>query len=360
MFITLNVALGARSYPIYIGDGLLSRRELVEPHLRRRDVLVVTNETVGPIYLEPVRALLAGSRVATIALPDGEQYKTMATVNRVLDALVEARFGRDCVVLALGGGVVGDIAGFAASIYQRGVDFIQVPTTLLAQVDSAVGGKTGVNLPAGKNLVGAFHAPSLVVCDPAVLRTLPRREFRAGLNEAIKYGVIASRPLFDRIARDLDALFARQAAPLAEMIAACCRIKADVVMADEHEHGQRRILNFGHTAGHALESITRYRRYRHGEAVGLGMLAAAELAVARGALHADDRDALRDLITRMGPMPATTDLRVEDALTAMGRDKKVAAGRLHYVLPVGIGETLIVDDVTREELGRALQAIGLQ
>lgn len=357
--IRLSVAHAHGSYDVVVGEGVLHQLPTL---------LAAAGLTPAPVVISCPPVWRANGRVLEpvmdgrepLLMADGERAKTLGSVARLYEGLVKAGADRKTPVIAFGGGVVGDVAGFAAASFLRGLPVVQIPTTLLAQVDSSIGGKTGVNLPAGKNLVGAFHAPSLVVCDPAVLRTLPRREFRAGLYEAIKYGVIASRPLFDRIARDLDALFARQAAPLADMIAACCRIKADVVMADEHEHGQRRILNFGHTAGHALESITRYRRYRHGEAVGLGMLAAAELAVARGALHADDRDALRDLITRMGPMPATTDLRVEDALTAMGRDKKVAAGRLHYVLPVGIGETLIVDDVTREELGRALQAIGLQ
>ena len=357
--IRLSVAHAHGSYDVVVGEGVLHQLPTL---------LAAAGLTPAPVVISCPPVWRAHGRVLEpvmdgrepLLMADGERAKTLGSVARLYEGLVKAGADRKTPVIAFGGGVVGDVAGFAAASFLRGLPVVQIPTTLLAQVDSSIGGKTGVNLPAGKNLVGAFHAPSLVVCDPAVLRTLPRREFRAGLYEAIKYGVIASRPLFDRIARDLDALFARQAAPLADMIAACCRIKADVVMADEHEHGQRRILNFGHTAGHALESITRYRRYRHGEAVGLGMLAAAELAVARGALHADDRDALRDLITRMGPMPATTDLRVEDALTAMGRDKKVAAGRLHYVLPVGIGETLIVDDVTREELGRALQAIGLQ
>lgn len=356
--IRLAVSHAHGTYEVLVGEGLLGRLPglLASAGLTAAPVII----SCPPVWRAHSRALepvLDGR--APLLMADGERAKTLGSVARLYEGLVKAGADRTTPVIAFGGGVVGDVAGFAAASYLRGLRVVQVPTTLLAQVDSSIGGKTGVNLPAGKNLVGAFHAPSLVVCDPAVLRTLPRREFRAGLYEAIKYGVIASRSLFDRIGRDLDALFARDAATLTDVIAACCRIKADVVMADEHEHGQRRILNFGHTAGHALEAITRYRRFRHGEAVGLGMIAATELAVRRGLCSAAECAALRELITRMGPLPATTDLRIEEALTAMGRDKKVAAGCLHYVLPVGLGDTVIVDDVTSDELAGALRTIGL-
>jgi 3-dehydroquinate synthase len=234
-----------------------------------------------------------------------------------------------------------------------------VPTTLLAQVDSAIGGKVGVNLAAGKNLIGAYHQPAAVVIDPELLSSLPRREFRAGLYEVIKYGVIASRPLFDRIGADLTALFSRDPAVLVPVIAECCRIKGHVVEIDERESGPRRALNFGHTIGHALEAVTKYRRFRHGEAVGYGMLAAASLAVARGTLTAADRDALASIITQMGPLPSVTDLSAQQVVEAVGRDKKVIAGRLHFVLPVGIGATTTVNDVTVEELTTAARGIGL-
>jgi len=295
-----------------------------------------------------------------LVMPDGERAKVLPSVARLYDGLVARRADRSTVVLAVGGGVVGDAAGFAAATYLRGLRVVQVPTTLLAQVDSAIGGKTGVNLPAGKNLVGAFHAPSLVVCDPSVLATLPRREFRSGLYEAIKYGVIESRALFDRLSGSLTAIFARDVEVLTPIIADCCRIKADVVMSDEREHGRRRVLNFGHTMGHALEAVSKYRRFRHGEAVGLGMLAAAELSHARGEFSADDLQALRDVITHMGPLPATSDLKVSDALDAILLDKKIAAGTLHFVLPTAIGSTRIATDVTRKELSAALRTIGLR
>ncbi len=239
MLITLTVNLGTRSYPILIGNGLLAERRILDPYLRRRDVMIVTNETVGPIYLEPVKALLAGSRLATTVLPDGEQHKTMATVGRVLDALVEGRYGRDCVIVALGGGVVGDIAGFAAAVYQRGVDFIQVPTTLLAQVDSAVGGKTGVNHPGGKNLLGAFHQPICVLADTDTLRTLPDRELCAGLAEVVKYGLIADATLFDWLEAQADTLLRRDPAALGHVVRRSCELKAEVVGQDEHERGRR-------------------------------------------------------------------------------------------------------------------------
>jgi 3-dehydroquinate synthase len=261
--------------------------------------------------------------------------------------------------VALGGGVVGDIAGFAAATFLRGVPVVQVPTTLLAQVDSAIGGKTGVNHPLGKNLIGAYHQPLAVLVDPTLLGTLPRREFRAGLYEAIKYGVIASRSLFDRIARELPKLFARDPGALVPIIAESCRIKADVVEKDERESGPRRALNFGHTAAHALEAVTKYRRFRHGEAVGYGMLVAAELGVMRRTFAEAEREALAALIAQMGPLPPIADLPASELVQAMARDKKVVAGTLHFVLPASIGSTTVVTDITTKELVEALAAIGI-
>jgi 3-dehydroquinate synthase len=295
-----------------------------------------------------------------ILIPDGERHKRVATVGRIYDALVRAGADRATTIIAIGGGVVGDVAGFAAATFLRGVPVVQVPTTLLAQVDSAIGGKVGVNHALGKNLIGAFHQPLAVAIDPELLATLPRRELRAGLYEVVKYGVIASRPLFDRLTSELSAVFRRDPALLADVIEESCRIKAAVVGADEREAGPRRALNFGHTIGHALEALTHYKRFRHGEAVAYGMLAAAELAVARGALPAGERDALRRLITMMGPLPAVADLSAADAVEAAGRDKKVVAGRLHFVLPTAIGATITVDDVTHDELRRAAAAVGLR
>jgi 3-dehydroquinate synthase len=297
---------------------------------------------------------LSGGTEGPILIPDGERFKTLGTVGRIYDALVRAQADRGIGIVAVGGGVVGDVAGFAAATYLRGVPVAQVPTTLLAQVDSAIGGKTGVNHALGKNLIGAFHAPAAVLVDPELLVTLPRREFRAGLYEVVKYGVIASRGLFEQVAAGLTSLFSRDPAALLPTIAESCRIKAAVVA------GRRRILNFGHTAGHALEAVTRYRRFRHGEAVAFGMLAAAELARARGALSEADRDALQTLVAAMGPLPAVADLEAAQVVEAVGRDKKVLHGTLHFVLPVAIGKTVIADDVTGAELLAALRAIGLR
>lgn len=355
----IDVTHAAGRYPVVVGPGLIDRLGalLSEQHLLAASVLV----TCPPVWRAhgPALAPVLGGH-PPLVIPDGERAKTLPTVARLYDGFVRRKADRSTIVIAVGGGVVGDVAGFAAASYLRGLRVVQVPTTLLAQVDSAIGGKTGVNLPAGKNLVGAFHAPSLVVCDPGVLTTLPRREFRAGLYEAVKYGVIASRPLFDELAGSLKPIFARDPAVLTPLIGQCCRIKAEVVMADEHEHGPRRILNFGHTVGHALEAVSRYRRFRHGEAVGLGMLAAAALSHARGEFPADDLAALRTVITRMGPLPATTDLKISEALDAILLDKKVTEGTLHFVLPTRIGATRIASDVTRRELTAALKSLGLQ
>jgi len=252
------------------------------------------------------------------------------------------------------------MAGFAAATYLRGIALVHVPTTLLAQVDSAVGGKVGVNHQLGKNLIGSFYQPQAVVIDPTVLTTLPRREFRAGLYEVIKYGVTSSAGLFDRVNRDRAAIFAREPAALTPVIAESCRIKATVVSADEREAGPRRILNFGHTAGHAIEVVTKYRRYRHGEAIAYGMLVAAELALARGALALCDKKALADLIAGLGPLPAIADIRTAQIMDAIRHDKKVVSGRLHFVLPTGIGATSIVDDVTEKEMKEALKRVGFR
>jgi len=295
-----------------------------------------------------------------ILIPDGERHKQVSTVGRIYDALIRAGADRATTIIAVGGGVVGDVAGFAAATFLRGVPVVQVPTTLLAQVDSAIGGKVGVNHALGKNLIGAFHQPLAVAVDPELLSTLPRREFRAGLYEVVKYGVIASRPLFDRLTSSLPSIFKREPSLLADIIEESCRIKAEVVSADEREAGPRRALNFGHTMGHALEAMTKYKRFRHGEAVAYGMLAASELATARGALSTSDRDALRELITRMGPLPAVADLSATEAIEAAARDKKVVGGRLHFVLPTSIGATTTVTDVTEDELKRATEAIGLR
>jgi 3-dehydroquinate synthase len=273
---------------------------------------------------------------------------------------VRVNADRASTVITFGGGVIGDMAGFAAATYLRGIALVHVPTTLLAQVDSAIGGKVGVNHPLGKNMIGSFYQPYAVVVDPAVLGTLPRREFRAGLYEVIKYGMTSSASLFDRIAKERKPIFARTPEALTAIISESCRIKADVVSADEREAGPRRILNFGHTAGHALEAVTKYRRYRHGEAVGYGMLVASELAAGRGALADRDRQALADLVASLGPLPPIADVPVAQIVDAMQHDKKMVSGRLHFVLPTAIGATTIVDDVTEKEVKAALKKVGFR
>jgi 3-dehydroquinate synthase len=358
--IRIDVTSERGPYPVLVGAGLLvDLPDLLSTRGVTRQRIVVTNAAIWRLHGRRARGLLApGDR--PILLPDGERAKTIETVSTIYGACVTRRLDRSAAIVAFGGGVVGDVAGFAAATYLRGITMVQVPTTLLAQVDSGIGGKVGVNLPAGKNLVGSFHSPTLVACDPTVLFTLSRREFRAGLYEVVKYGVIASGRLFTRIHRDLQAILDRDATVLTPVVAACCRIKADVVMADERESGPRRILNFGHTVGHALEAITRYRRFRHGEAVAYGMLAAARLSVLRGSLSTDDEGRLTSLLRALGRLPRVGDLRISDALDVIARDKKVVAGRLHFVLAAGIGRATIVADVHTRELVHAMKAIGMR
>ena len=298
-------------------------------------------------------------RVTPILVADGERAKTLATVSAIYDALLAAKVDRGSTIVAVGGGVIGDMVGFAAATFLRGVRLVHVPTTVMAQVDSAIGGKVGVNLARGKNLVGAFHPPALVVVDPDTLATLSRREFRAGLYEVIKYGVIADEGLLSVVDRALPAVLTQRGDALTEVIRTCCRIKAGVVSADEHEHGLRRTLNFGHTVGHALEATTGYGRLRHGEAVGLGMRAALALGVARGVTPVDLAARVSALITRLGPLPSVADVAAADVIEAIGRDKKVVNGRLHFVLAAGGGTTTTVADVTTRELRAALTTLGI-
>ncbi len=354
----LDVATPSKRYVITLGSGILNRLTLLLDEAKcpaRR--FVVSSPVVWRFHGQQFSA---ASKAEPILVPDGERFKQLPTVVRVYDALIKANADRASTLITFGGGVIGDLAGFAAASYLRGITLVHVPTTLLAQVDSAIGGKVGVNHPLGKNLIGAFYQPQAVVVDPAVLGTLPRREFRAGLYEVIKYGMTSSPGLFERVARERKDIFARQPEVLAAVISESCRIKADVVAADEKESGVRRILNFGHTAGHALEAVTKYRRYRHGEAVGYGMLVAADLAVARGALAERDRQALADVIASLGPLPPIADVSTKEILEAMRHDKKMVAGKLHYVLPTAIGATTIVDDVTEKELKKSLVAVGFK
>jgi len=353
---TLNVELGTRSYPILIAAGLLGRPDALRSHLAVRDLLVVTNTTVAPLYLSALSASLGARRIVEVILPDGEAHKTLANAARVLDVLVANRFARDCAVLALGGGVVGDLAGFVAACYQRGVAFVQVPTTLLAQVDAAVGGKTAVNHPGGKNLIGAFHQPLLVVIDTQTLSTLPPRELRAGLAEVIKYGLICDAQLFEWLEAHLEELLAGDAAALAHIIRRSCEIKAAVVGRDEREQGERALLNLGHTFGHAIESATAYTEYLHGEAVGAGLVMAAAMSSECGLLSATDSARVRRLIERTGLPTRIATVTPAAALAHMRIDKKVLAGQLRLVLLRHIGEACVSADYPEAALTRTLAA----
>jgi 3-dehydroquinate synthase len=356
--IRVEIATPSRSYPVLIGSGSLAHvRAALEEAGLGPSPFVVSSPTVWGFWGERLHEELP--EAAPVIVPDGERHKTMAGASRIYDALLKGGADRSAAVLTFGGGVIGDMGGFAAATYMRGVRLAHVPTTLLAQVDAAIGGKVGVNLPGGKNLVGAFYQPSVVVIDPDVLSTLPRREFRAGLYEVLKYGVACDGDLFGQVSRDLGPLTRRHPAALAPVIAACCRIKGAIVAADERETGGRRVLNFGHTVGHALEAGTRYRRLLHGEAVAYGMLAACAIASARGALQAAERDTIAAAIAQLGPLPPVNDLSAAAQLEFLHRDKKMQEGRLHFVLPTGIGSARIVTDVSEAELLRALRALGL-
>mgnify|MGYP006271141063 CR=1 FL=1 len=353
----LEVDLGTRSYPILIGTGLISTPDCYAPYVRGRQVLVVSNDTVAPLYLAAVERALTSLDCHKVILPDGERYKDLDTLNRIFDALLAERLARDVTLVALGGGVVGDMAGFAAACYQRGVDFIQVPTTLLAQVDSSVGGKTGVNHALGKNMIGAFHQPRAVVADTDTLSTLPDRELAAGLAEVVKYGLIRDAAFFDWLEANRERLLARSADALAEAIERSCRNKAEVVAADEREAGQRALLNLGHTFGHAIEAGLGYGEWLHGEAVAAGMVLAAELSARLGWLAAADVARTRELLAGFGlPVDAPAALSAERWLGLMAVDKKVQAGRLRLVLLRRIGEAVVTADFDPAALRALLEA----
>jgi len=354
----LPVALGERSYDIWLGSGLLAHKagELLAQYAPGGRACVVTHPVLTPYADAVVEGLRAqGIQTTRTLLPAGERFKTLRTVERVYKALLEARLDRKSLVVAVGGGVLGDLVGFAAATYLRGIRFAQVPTTLLAQVDSSIGGKTGVDLPEGKNLVGAFYQPSLVLMDLQALRTLPARELRSGLAEVIKYGIIYDEALFRQVHADLPQLRRRDLQVLMRAIARSCEIKAEVVAQDETEQGLRAILNFGHTVGHALEAVTHYRRYKHGEAVALGMVAAALIGEEVGVTPTEVTLALHETLQAAGlPVVFPEEVRVEDILAAAQRDKKTEAGRLRFVLARRIGEVFVTGDVTEGAVHNAL------
>lgn len=349
---TLHVELGERSYPVYIGRDLLADSSLLAPHIAGSQVVIVSNETVAPLYVERVRAALGARQLITeIVLPDGEQYKTLDTLSGIFDRVMADNHSRNTTFVAVGGGVVGDITGFAAACYQRGVNFIQVPTTLLAQVDSSVGGKTGVNHPLGKNMIGAFYQPQAVLIDINTLHTLPARELSAGLAEVVKYGLISDQAFYRWLQDSMPRLLAREEAALAEAIERSCAIKAQVVAADEREGGLRAILNLGHTFGHAIETGQGYGNWLHGEAVATGMLLALELSARRGWVAAAEVADFRELLLGMHlPVHIPDDMDAAKFLALMARDKKVIDGRLRLILLQDIGAACIVDDVTEAEL----------
>ncbi len=353
--ITLTVELGERSYPIYIGDKLLGQADLLKKHIPGNSALIVTNETVAPLYLGKTQSMLSGLKNETVILPDGEKYKNLEVLNQIYDGLLRNRFDRNTTVIALGGGVVGDMAGFAAASYQRGVHLIQIPTTLLSQVDSSVGGKTGVNHALGKNMIGAFYQPRAVLADTDTLDTLPDRELSAGLAEIIKYGLISNVEFFSWIEDNIQALLTRDKKALNYAIEISCQSKADIVAADEREGGKRALLNLGHTFGHAIENAMGYGEWLHGEAVGAGMCMAASMSNQMGWMSDEDTQNTMPLIEQAKlPCKAPESMTAEKFIELMSVDKKVLDGVLRLVLMKGIGKSLVTDDYTTEDLNQAI------
>lgn len=355
--ITLELALGERSYPIYIGAGLLGQAALLRPHIKGERVLIVSNEVVAPLYLHKVQAALGELRCDVIVLPDGEHTKTLQTLALIYDKLLEGRHERSSTLIALGGGVVGDITGFAAATYQRGVNFIQIPTTLLSQVDSSVGGKTGVNHPLGKNMIGAFYQPQCVLADTDVLASLPTRELRAGLAEVIKYGLIDNLPFFAWLESNMQGLLAGDKDLLAEAVRVSCADKARIVAADEKEGGVRALLNLGHTFGHAIENGMGYGVWLHGEAVATGMVMAADLSARLGYMTWQEAARAKALIERAGlPVVPPEQMSAQDFLELMSFDKKVQGGKIRFILMQGLGKSVIESNIAASVLEQTLEA----
>jgi len=353
---TLSVDLGERSYPILIGSGLLRSPTLLASHIPAGELLLVSNTIVAPLYAERLRGALPGRRMLEVILPDGEAHKTLGNASRIFDVMIANRLGRDAVIVALGGGVVGDLAGFVAACYQRGVALVQLPSTLLADVDSSVGGKTAVNHPGGKNLIGAFHQPRAVIIDTDLLASLPERELRAGLAEVIKYGLIRDAAFFDWIEAHIDDILSREPAALAHLIHRSCQIKAEIVGRDEREQGERALLNLGHTFAHAIETATGYTEWLHGEAVAVGMVLAADLSRRLGQLDPADQQRLVALLERCGLPVDAPPLGAERAFDYMRADKKVKAGRVRLVRLRGIGSAIITGEYPDSALQATLAA----
>ncbi|XQW84762.1 3-dehydroquinate synthase [Thalassotalea piscium] len=352
---TLNLSLGERSYPIYIDSKLLNRSNLLSTYIRAKRVCIVSNTIVFPLYGDLIKSLLSDFQVDEIILPDGEAEKNLSNFDIIMSHLLANGHGRDSTLIALGGGVIGDITGFAAACYQRGIDFIQVPTTLLSQVDSSVGGKTAVNHPLGKNMIGAFYQPKAVFIDIDSLSTLPVREFNAGMAEVIKYGILGDAAFFQWLEDNTAKIKAGEESVLIQMVETCCQCKADIVAQDEKEGGIRALLNLGHTFGHAIEAEQGYGNWLHGEAVATGMVLAAKLAVAMNLLEASELRRIERLIAAFDlPLEAPNNMSFEHFLSHMKRDKKNMGGLLRFIVPTAIGQSEIRDDVTTEMLQQIL------
>lgn len=353
---TLTVSLADRSYPIHIGNGLLSQAELILPHLKRKQVAIVSNTTVAPLYMQALAQPLrdAGISVIEIILPDGEAYKNSETLQTIYDHLLQNRCERNTTLIALGGGVIGDLTGYAAATYLRGVPFIQVPTTLLSQVDSSVGGKTGINHPLGKNMIGAFYQPKLVLADIDTLKTLPQRELSAGVAEVIKYGLIRDADFFDWLETNMSALMALDTAVASYAIYRSCQNKAEVVAVDEHEQGERALLNLGHTFGHAIENAMGYGVWLHGEAVATGTIMAADLSQRMGWLNAAEVQRIKNIMLAAKLPIEAPDFGAEEYLRLMQLDKKVADGRIRLILQQAIGKAVITADYDADKLQQTL------
>ena len=355
---TVNVNLGERSYPIFVGEGLLSQVDLLKPYLGNGRAVVITNDVVAPLYGERVKALLGDRFAEQIVLPDGEAHKNLDVIAGIYDQLMAGKYDRQTTLIALGGGVVGDITGFAAATYQRGINFIQIPTTVLAQVDSSVGGKTGVNHPQGKNMIGAFYQPRCVVADTQLLETLPEREIKAGLAEVIKYGLIVDAKFFQWLEVHSQEVLALSSAELMQVIKVCCEIKADVVARDEREGGVRALLNLGHTFGHAIETVSGYGNLLHGETVAMGMVMAADLSHRMGWLAAEEAVRVRRVLQENFGMPVLppADISVEQYLELMASDKKAEQGKIRFILLRAIGDATLTAEIDANLLEQTLVA----
>lgn len=354
---TIQVDLGERSYPIAIAAGCLQDATFLLSAIKGNQVVVITNDIVAPLYLQTLIDLLTPSNkdITNIILPDGEANKTLASFEHVMSKLLENRIARDACIIALGGGVVGDLSGFVAACYQRGVDFVQVPTTLLSQVDSSVGGKTAVNHPLGKNMIGAFYQPKAVLIDPNTLASLPDKEFAAGMAEVIKYGIIYDKDFFYWLVSTQDEIINKDPSVLSAMISRCCQIKADIVNQDEKEHGIRALLNLGHTFGHAIEAEMGFGVWLHGEAVAAGTVLACELSVMRDQMLTSELRQVSELLSAFGlPSQGPKNMTADRYITHMQRDKKVLSGTMRFILPIGIGKAQVVSDVSRQELNQLL------